>query len=52
LLISFRCGGKTFKGAVKWTVLNHEEEYAADFDAHFKPMYQFCGGWKLDAKII
>eukprot|EP00913_Durusdinium_trenchii_P020565 g19316.t1 len=36
--------GKTFKGAVKWTINNHEEEYATEFDAHFKPMSQFCGG--------
>eukprot|EP00435_Cladocopium_sp_Y103_P041715 s1980_g11.t1 len=42
--LHFGSAGKTFKGAVKWTVLNHEEEYAAEFDSHFKPMHQFCGG--------
>eukprot|EP00438_Fugacium_kawagutii_P032199 Skav209050 [mRNA] locus=scaffold2483:199785:202611:+ [translate_table: standard] len=36
--------GKTFRGAVKWTILNHDEEYAKDLDAHFKPMHKFCGG--------
>lgn len=42
--LHFGYAGKTFKGAVKWTINNHEEEYATEFDAHFKPMSQFCGG--------